>query len=302
MVVGASLRPIGAAAGVATGGAARDWRYYCGDRGGMRYSALDQINRSNVQNLRVAWTYHTHDARNRPRTTIECTPIVVDGVMYITTAQLKACALDAAKVTCFGSSIPLSLPGAGGANATVEGAASPRGVNRGVTYWEDGQDKRILFTALDRLICLDAKTGKPISSFGESGAVDLTKGLGRDITGMLYDVTTPGAIYKDLIILGSENGEGPDPTAPGHVRAFDVRTGKQVWIFHTIPQPGELGQDTWEGGSWKNGMAANDWGGMSIDESAGGCSWPPVLRPLTIMGGQRLGRGPACQLRDRAGG
>jgi quinoprotein glucose dehydrogenase len=145
-------------------------------------------------------------------------------------------------------------------------------------------------TALDRLICLDAETGKPVSSFGENGAVDLTKDLGRDISGLLYDVTSPGAIYKDLIILGAENGEGPDPAAPGHVRAFDVRTGKQVWIFHTIPQSGELGQATWESNSWKNGQAANDWGGLSIDESRGLAFLATGSAAYDYFGGQRPGQ------------
>jgi len=291
MLVASSLRSTGATTGIGTEGAGRDWRYYGGHPGTMRYSGLDQINRSNVHNLRVAWTYHTHDAMKRPRTTIECTPIVVDGIMYITTAQIKACALDAASGALLWQLDPfVTVLGTRGANATVEGAASPRGVNRGVTYWQDGQEKRILFTALDRLICLDAKTGKPVSSFGENGAVDLTKGLGRDISGLLYDVTSPGAIYKDLIILGSENGEGPDPAAPGHIRAFDVRTGNQVWIFHTIPQPGEFGQDTWEGNSWKNGQAANDWGGLSIDEKRGWVFLATGSAAFDYFGGRRLGQ------------
>jgi quinoprotein glucose dehydrogenase len=268
----------------------REWRYYGGDAGAMRCSSLDQINSSNVSKLRVAWTYHTADAKKRPRTTMECTPIVVDGVMYLTTALIKVCALDAATGAQLWRYDPFeSMFGGAGSTATVEGAASPRGVNRGVAYWQHGEDKRILFTALSSLVCLDANTGKPIPSFGKNGTVDLTKGLGRDISGLVYDVTCPGAIYKDLIILGSEVGEGPDPAAPGHVRAFDVRTGKPVWIFHTIPQPGEFGHDTWPADAWKNVGGANDWGGLSVDEKRGWVFLATGSATFDFWGGQRLG-------------
>lgn len=273
-----------------TNHADREWRYYGGDPGGARYSPLDQINCSNVGKLRVAWIYHTGDAKQRPRTTMECTPIVVDGVMYLTTALVKVCALTAATGALLWQYDPfVSMFGAAGTTAKVEGAASPRGVNRGVAYWQHGPEKRILFTALSSLICLDANTGKPIPSFGKSGAVDLTKGLGRDISGLDYDVTCPGAVYKDLIILGSEVGEGPEPAAPGHVRAFDVRTGEQVWIFHTIPQPGEFAHDTWAGDSWKKAGGANDWGGLSVDEKRGWVFLATGSAAFDFWGGQRLG-------------
>ncbi len=268
----------------------REWRHYGGDPGCTRYSKLDQINRSNVHNLRLAWTFHTGDAMKRPRTSIECTPLVVNGVMYLTTALLKVCAVDAATGRLIWKFDPFAgILGPQAAKATVEGAVSPRGVNRGVTYWQDGKDQRIFVTALSSLICLDAKTGHPISSFGNKGAVDLTQGLGRDISGMLYDVTSPGVIYKNLIILGSECGEGPDPAAPGHVRAFDVRSGKQVWIFHTLPEPGEVGHETWQGDSWKTTGAANDWGGMSVDEKRGWVFLATGSAAFDYYGGERFG-------------
>jgi quinoprotein glucose dehydrogenase len=206
-----------------------EWRTYGGNLAGMRYSPLDQINRSNVHKLHVAWTYHTGDGRHKPSTTIECTPLVVNGVMYLTTAQLKLCALEAATGKLLWQFDPF------------EGLDedTPRGVNRGVAYWEDGNDQRIFFVARARLMAFDAKTGKLIHEFGQGGSVDLTKGLGRDLRDLSYDVTSPGIIYKNLISVGSMCGEGPEPAAPGHVRAFDVRTGVMAWIFHTIPRPGE---------------------------------------------------------------
>lgn len=270
--------------------AEREWRHYGGDPGTMRYSPLDQINTLNVSKLRVAWTYHTSDSKKRPRTTIECTPLVVDGVMYLTTALLKVCALDAATGALLWRFDPFeSVFGAAGAGATVEGAASPRGVNRGVAYWQQGKDTRIFVTALSSLIALDAKTGKPVPSFGKNGTVDLTKGLGRDISGLLYDVTCPGAIYEELIILGSEVGEGPDPAAPGHVRAFDVRTGEQAWIFHTMPQAGEFGRDTWPADTPMTVGGANDWGGLSVDEKRGWVFLATGSATFDFWGGQRLG-------------
>ncbi len=258
----------------------REWRSYAGDPGATRYSSLDQINRSNVRHLKVAWTHRTGDKRDRPQTTIECTPIVVDGVMYVTTARVKVRALEAAT----GRVIWTYDPFEGAERSTLEG------VNRGVTCWEEGKDKTILFVAGSRLMALNAATGRPMADFGEQGSVDLRKGLDRDIPGLYYAVTTPGVIYKNLIILGSTVGEGPRPAAPGHVRAYDVRTGKREWIFHTIPHPGEFGHETWEGDSWKTAGGCNDWGGMSVDEKRGLVFLALGSPSFDFYGGQRLGQ------------
>jgi quinoprotein glucose dehydrogenase len=257
-----------------------EWWYYGGNQSVTRYSPLDQINRFNVHNLRVAWTYVSGDRVERARTTIECTPLVVRGVMYLTTPLLKLSALDAAT----GQPIWKFDP--------FEGfdKEKPRGVNRGVTYWESGNDKRIFFVADSKLMALNAVTGKLIPDFGDKGTVDLTQGLGRDITGLTYEVTTPGVVFKNLIILGSLCEEGPEPAAPGHVRAFDTRTGKMVWIFHTIPQPGEFGHETWEGESWKTAGGANDWGGMSLDVKRGWVFLATGSATFDVYGGQRLGQ------------
>jgi quinoprotein glucose dehydrogenase len=257
----------------------REWRVYGGNPAGTHYSPLDQINRTNVHKLKVAWTYHTGDSRLKPATTIECNPLVVNGVMYLTTAQLKLCALDAATGKFLWQYDPF------------EGVDEdkPRGVNRGVAYWENGTDQRILFVARARLWAFDAKTGKLIPDFGHGGSVDLTRGLGRDISQLEYDVTTPGIIYKDLIILGSLCGEGPEPSAPGHIRAFDVRTGVMAWMFHTLPRPGEVGNDAWQGDSWRTTGGANDWGGMTLDEKRGWVFVSTGSAAFDFYGGQRLG-------------
>jgi quinoprotein glucose dehydrogenase len=230
----------------------REWRVYGGDTGSTRYSPLDQINRSNVGRLKVAWVFHTGDKRDL--STIECNPIVVDGTLYLTSPALKVFALNAAT----GEKIWEFDPGRSGQR-----------VSRGVTYWQSGSDRRILFAAAGYLYALDAGTGRPIDAFGNGGRVALRDGLDRDVAGLHVSATTPGVVFKDRIILGSHVGEGPDATAPGHVRAFDVRTGRRAWIFHTIPHPGEFGHDTWHSVSWKTAGAANCWGGMSLDARRG---------------------------------
>ncbi len=259
---------------------AREWRHYGGAPSCIRYSPLDQINRSNVRDLRVAWTYRTGDKRDRPQSTMECTPLMASGKLFVTSPQLKVCALEASTGRLIWRYDPF------------EGseAETPRGVNRGVAYRENEGDRRILFTAGSRLLALDASTGKPIPEFGKGGAVDLTEGLDRDMKGLFLDVTSPGIIYKDLLILGSEVDEGPDPAGPGHVRAYDVRTGKMVWIFHTIPFPGELGHETWEGEQWKTAGGVNDWGGLSLDEKRGWVFLATGSAAFDFYGGQRLGQ------------
>jgi quinoprotein glucose dehydrogenase len=230
-----------------------DWLNVGNDKGGTRYSPLRQINKDNVKNLRVAWVYHTGDASNG--STIECSPIVVEGVMFVTTAALKVVALDAAT----GEEMWKFDPRA-------------KGVNRGVAYWSDGKpdgQRRILVGLPDaRLISLDARTGLPDSAFGNNGVVDLKADMERDLSRLTYGVTSAPAVFENLVILGFLCGEG-QPAAPGDVRAFDVRTGKEVWRFHTVPRPNEFGNDTWEGDSWKNRGGANAWGGLTVDVQRG---------------------------------
>ncbi len=231
----------------------QDWANVGNDKGGTRYSSLNQINTQNVKNLKVAWTYHLDEGKNG--STIECAPVVVDGVMYVTTAQLKIVAINA--VT--GEEL--------WRHDTKSG-----GVNRGIAYWSDGKPngaRRILMGTPDgRLISLDAKTGTLDRRFGQDGTVDLRKGLDRDITGLAYGVTSAPAVFENLVYLGFSVSEG-QPGAPGDVRAFDVRTGKEAWRFRTVPQPGEFGNDTWEGDSWKERSGTNAWGGYTLDAKRG---------------------------------
>ena len=233
----------------------REWPIYGGDSAGTKYSPLAQINRANVARLKPAWIYRCDDMTERPASTIQCNPIVVDGIAYITTPGLKLVALDAAT-------------GAEKWRFDPWDGTRARGVNRGVTYWASGDDRRILFVAGTFLHAIDARSGKLISSFGRDGRVDLRDGLDRDVFFMSVSATTPGIIYRDLLILGSIVSETP-VAAPGHIRAFDVRTGARKWIFHTIPHPGEFGYDTWPAEAWKTFGGANCWGGMTLDEKSG---------------------------------
>jgi len=174
------------------------WEVYGGDAAGTKYSALAQINRWNVSRLTTAWVYRCDDMRSRPATTIECSPIVVSGVMYITTAGLKVVALDA---------------GTGQPRWTFDpwNGQGGRGVNRGVTHWSDGREQRIFMVAGNYLHAIDAADGRPISGFGAGGRVDLRDGLDRDVFFLSVTATSPGIIHRDLLILGSVVGEGPTP-------------------------------------------------------------------------------------------
>jgi quinoprotein glucose dehydrogenase len=238
-----------------------DWPIVGGDKGSKRYSPLDQINRRNVGHLQIAWTYHTDDAGKG--TTIECTPIVVGGIMYVTTAGSKVVALDAATGVERWKYDPYAIP-----RDHPQPKASG-GVNRGVAYWSHSKQTRILLGVADgRLVSLDASTGRPDPAFGRGGSVDLREGMDADLNGVNYGPTSAPAVYRDIVILGFSCPEGGKP-APGDPRAFDVRTGKELWRFHTLPRPGEFGADSWEADSCSWAGAANNWSGTTIDEKHG---------------------------------
>jgi quinoprotein glucose dehydrogenase len=259
----------------------REWRTHGGDPGHTQHSPLAQIDTTNVNRLKVAWTYHTGDASGDGRSQIQCNPIVVDGVLYATSPGLHAFALDAAS----GRELWRFDPSTAGARANA------LGVNRGVVFWHDGNDRRILYSAGQYLFALDARTGRPVAGFGSGGRVDLTLGLGRDATGLVVLSTTPGALYRDLLILGTRVHEGPGPSAPGSIRAYDVRTGAVRWTFHTIPQPGEFGHETWPQDAWKTTGGANAWSGISVDTARGLVFLPTGSPAWDFWGGDRHGAG-----------
>ncbi len=257
----------------------REWRTHGGDPGHTQHSPLAQIDKTNVRRLQVAWSYRTGDARPDGRSQIQCNPIVVEGVLYATSAGLHAIALDAAT----GRELWRFDPFAAGAEP------SALGVNRGVVFWSDGRERRILYSAGQVLFALDARTGKLVGGFGNGGRVDLREGLGRDPAGLFVLSTTPGAIYRDLLILGTRVHEGPGPSSPGHVRAYDVRSGAIRWTFRTIPQPGEPGHETWPPEAWQTAGGANAWSGISVD-AARDLAFVPTGSPAwDFWGGDRHG-------------
>ncbi len=270
-----------AALGFLAVGASPDtgWPVHGGDPGHTQYSALKQIDPTNVARLRVAWTYYAGGAQADNRSQIQCNPIVVGSVLYATSPALEVFALDAATGRPIWTFDPFA---SGGDHGSL-------GVNRGVVYWAEGDDKRILFTAASRLYALDARTGKPIPTFGKGGSVDLHDGLDRDVSKLFVISNTPGAVYRDLLILGTRVAEGPGPAAPGHIRAYDVRTGAIRWIFHTIPHPGEPGYETWPTDAWLREGGANAWSGISVDEKRGLVFLPIGSATFDFWGGDRVG-------------
>lgn len=254
-----------------------NWEVYSGDSKGSKYSALNEIDKENVKDLQLAWTYSTGDMREAPRTTIECNPIIVGSKIFLTSPGLKVIALDAASGDELWKFDPYN-------------GASAFGVNRGVTYWSDGMQERLFYVAGSYLYCLNPKYGTLIESFADSGRVDLYEGLGRDVNFMWVTAATPGIIYKDLIIMGSTLGEGPGPAAPGHIRAYNVKTGEMEWIFHTIPQPGEFGYETWPSDAWQRTGGANAWGGMTVDDERGIVFCGTGSPTYDHWGGDRLGQ------------
>lgn len=251
------------------------WPVYRADPANTAYSSLDQINTENVHRLEAVWTYHTGDAASGNHSTIQCNPIIVNDMMYVTSPQLKLIALDPAS----GREIWKFDP--------FEGVQST-GVNRGVTYWESGTDKRIFFSAGPYLYSLDADSGIPVPDFGAGGKIDLREGLLRDASTLSVSSTSPGIIYNDLIIQGTALNDGWD-APPGFIRAYDVRTGKTVWTFHTIPQPGEVGYHTWSENAYQEVGGVNNWCGMSLDKKRGIVFIPTGSASFDFYGGNRKG-------------
>lgn len=269
-----------------------DWPVYGGNKAGNRYSPLAQINTKNVRQLQVAWTFDTdeNNAATDRGMDIQCQPIVVNGVLYGTTPRLKLFAVDAATGKPLWRFDPFADP-----------AKKPRfHPLRGVSYWEDathngGPDKRILYSVGSSLYAVNATTGALINTFGTNGEVDLHEGLGdaatlgHEVGNLSIRSTTPGVIYKDLIIMGSSVSEGGD-APPGHIRAFNVRTGKLAWVFRTVPLPGDFGYETWSKEAYKKIGGANCWAGMVVDDKRGVVYAGTGSPSVDFYGGDRAGQ------------
>ncbi len=244
-----------------------DWAVYGGPLG-MRYSPLSQINLDNVASLRVAWSFDTGETGG-----LQTQPLVVNGVMYANTPSQKVVAIDAAT---------------GEKRWTFDSGVIDRSPNRGVAYWTGGREARIFTSVSSYLYALDTTTGQPVPAFGANGRIDLRDGLGRDPQTLSVGLSTPGVVYKDLLIIGSRTSERL-PAAPGDIRAYDTRTGALRWSFHTIPHPGEFGYDTWPRDAWLRSGSANAWAGLTLDADRGVVYVPTGSAAFDFYGGDRAG-------------
>jgi quinoprotein glucose dehydrogenase len=267
----------------------REWRSYGSDLASTRYSPLDQINKDNFSKLEVAWRFKTDALGPRPEFNFQSTPLMVGGVLYTTAGTRRAVvALDAAT----GEMLWMHSEHEG-----KRGESAPRQLSgRGLAYWSDGKSARIVYvTPGYRMVALDAKTGIPVPGFGKNGVVDLKDDADQEmdlITGEIGLHAAP-VIAQDVIIVGAAHLSGATPksrsNAKGYVRGFDVRTGRRIWTFHTIPKPGEFGYDTWEGDSAQYTGNTGVWAQMSVDEELGLAYLPVELPTGDYYGGHRPG-------------
>ncbi len=253
-----------------------DWACYLGDKQGTQFAAIDQVDLSNVDRLQVAWVYHCGGADTlRNRSQLQCNPLVIDGVLYGTTPDMQVFAL--------------------AADSGVElwrfqtGYRSGLTINRGLAWWEADGERRLLAAVGPFLYALDPATGLPVPGFGDQGKVSLHDGLGDAHRHKFVMANTPGVVFEDLYIVGSRVDEAWG-AAPGHIRAYDVRTGAVRWVFHTIPQPGEAGYETWDDpDGWREAGAVNSWSGLSLDESTATLFVPTGSAAYDFWGGNRTG-------------
>lgn len=269
------------------------WPTYGGDAASTRYAPLDQITRDNVQRLRVAWRWDSPDnalvTANRKAlpafpAAFKATPIMVDGVLYIKTSLSQAAAIDAATGRALWTFDPETWRRERPANTGFNA--------RGVAYWTDGTSARIFLPTGDaKLWALDAKTGRPIDTFGIAGAVDALVGIRRPVARTEYQLMSAPIVVGDVVIVGPVIFDGPryQLAPPGDVRGYDVRTGKELWQFHTIPQAGEFGNETWEDKSWEYSGGANPWGSLTADLELGYVYVPTGTPTNDYYGGHRRG-------------
>ena len=274
------------------GGAARgEWSSYGGDLGHTRYAPLDQIAAANFNDLEVAWRFKTDNLGPRPEFNLQSTPLMVRGRLYSTGGTRRAVvSLDAAT----GELLWVHSEDEG-----ARAAASPRQLSgRGLAYWSDGEEERILYvTPGYRLVALDARTGSPISGFGRNGIVDLKADLdpSLDLTTAPIGLHATPTIAGNVVIVGAAFETGANPKSrrnvKGAVRGFDVRTGRRLWMFKTIPEPGEVGHETWENDSWAYTGNTGVWAQISADEELGMAYLPVELPTHDYYGGARPGNG-----------
>jgi quinoprotein glucose dehydrogenase len=249
-------------------GADADWAVYGGEAHGTRYSTLTQIDRANVTKLQTAWTL-SFDEIGASQTH----PLAVDGVVYAYTPSLKVIAIDGAT---------------GKQRWQFDSGIQGSGPQRGLAYWREGKQRRLLASVMNYLYALDPDTGAPIETFGDHGRIDLRSGLGPNAVRSFLSMTSPGVVYRDTIIVGFRTGE-TIPAVPGDIRAFDVRTGQLRWTFHTIPHPGEFGYETWPKDAWQRSGGANVWSGLVLDEKRGIVYGATGSAVNDFYGGDRLG-------------
>jgi len=267
-----------------------EWRYYGGDNAATKYSPLDQIHRDNVKSLRVAWSWNSPDLplveKNRMLTSLgwEGTPLMVGGVLYVSTSLSQVAAIQAATGETLWSYDPKSYEAGRPTNLGF--------IHRGVAHWTDGKQSRIFIGTADaQLISLDAHTGKPDAAFGDGGRVNLAKAVPLAVNARNYAITSPPVVCRDVVVLGASISDGPTgrEMPRGDIQGFDARTGKPLWVFHTIPQEGEFGVETWENDSWKYTGNANVWTLMSADDELGYIYLPTGTPTNDWYGGHRLG-------------
>ena len=276
----ASAGPAAAQYGAADG----EWRFYAGDGGHTQYTALDQIDASNVSDLEVAWRWQAENSADRPFFNFESTPIMIGGVLYTSTGASEVAAVDAATGETIWLYTPRPKPG-----AEDDPSRRPQGSGRGVAYWTDGERETIFHNVSDgRLLALDAKTGRPVEGFGDGGFVDLSRDIDRP-GAQVRCISTP-IVSNDVVVAQVvPTGDSGYEATPGHIRGYDVRTGERLWIFHVVPQGDDFGVDTWQDESWRYTGHSGVWTQLTVDEELGYLYLPTEIATNDWYGGHRPG-------------